>query len=99
MVDLTATGSARAPAGTLGAELEHGCLEHRLRRIRAALTALRERAPEHDLGERPPDLDQAAADFEAQATAMQVRLRDLEAAPAFRMQQRRGSGGTDHSPR
>jgi len=63
----------------LGADLERDRLEHRIRRVTVAITALHQRASEHraELGTIPRQLGQAIADFEAQIAAINARLRDL----------------------
>ena len=66
-------------ARTLAATLERDRLEHRVSRVVIALAALRERAREHrsELGGAPMHIRKAIADFEAQLTAINTRLRDL----------------------
>jgi len=67
-------------AGSLGADLERDRLERRLKRVTVVAAALRQRASEHraELGATPRQLGQAIADFEAQITEMNARLRDLK---------------------
>lgn len=76
----TAMNSTRATSAyDLSANLERDGLERRLRRVTAVVAALQQRASEHraELGATPRELGQAIADFEAQITAMNARLRDL----------------------
>jgi hypothetical protein len=64
---------------TLGAELERGRLESRVRRMTVAIGMLRQRERADRRGTRGPHrrLGHVIADFEAQIQAMNTRLRDL----------------------
>jgi hypothetical protein len=84
-------------AHTLGAELERDRLEHRVGRLAVAVAALRQRANEHrrELGAVPSHVRHAIADFEAQAAAMDGRLRELAAEPPS-TETKRGSSWDEH---
>jgi hypothetical protein len=82
---------------TLGAELERDRLEHRVARLAAAVTALRQRANEYRRGPEPAPrhLELAIADFEAQVAVIDTRLRELDTEPPS-AETRRGRSSDEH---
>jgi len=62
-------------SGTLGARLERHRLEHRARRLRLAIAALRERrAASASAGRVPRPLQQAIRDFTAELSSIETQL-------------------------
>jgi hypothetical protein len=64
---------------TVGQDLERHRLEHRARRLRLVIDALRERASASADGSIPPALHRALAEFSTELAHVRARLGDRDA--------------------